>query len=104
MLAELLHRVVLLSGCALSPWALQRDPLAIKRRVAEQTGCHGDLLDDDLAPCLRARPLHQLLDVRLDPPRFLPGFAPFVDGAVLMGTGSTSLGDLGKSLGPVGKR
>ncbi|XP_034231440.1 neuroligin-1 [Thrips palmi] len=92
---ELLHRVVLLSGCALSPWALQRDPLAVKRRVAEQTGCHGDLLEDDLAPCLRARPLHQLLAVRLDPPRFLPGFAPFVDGAVLLGAGSTSLGDLG---------
>ncbi|KAJ1520059.1 hypothetical protein ONE63_004286 [Megalurothrips usitatus] len=92
---ELLHRVVLLSGCALSPWALQRDPLSVKRRVAEQTGCHGDLLEDDLAPCLRARPLHQLLAAGLDPPRFLPGFAPFVDGAVLMGTGSTSLGDLG---------
>ncbi|XP_039278644.1 neuroligin-1-like, partial [Nilaparvata lugens] len=80
---ELLHRVILLSGSGLSPWALQREPLAVKRRVAEQTGCHGDLVDDDLAPCLRGKSLAELLRVRLEPPRFLPGFAPFVDGAVL---------------------
>lgn len=53
-------------------------------QVAEQTGCHGDLLEDDLAPCLRNKPLAELLAVRLDPPRFLPGFAPFVDGTVIV--------------------
>lgn len=82
---ELLHRVVLLSGSGMSPWALQREPLAVKRRVAEQTGCHGDLVEDDLAPCLRTKSLAELLRVSVDPPRFLPGFAPFVDGAVLVG-------------------
>lgn len=81
--SELLHRVVMLSGSGLSPWALQREPLAVKRKVAEQTGCHGDLVEDDLAPCLRAKSLSHLLSVRVDPPRFLPGFAPFVDGTVL---------------------
>nr|XP_018898206.1 PREDICTED: neuroligin-1-like [Bemisia tabaci] len=80
---ELLHRVILLSGSGLSPWALQRDPLAIKRAVAVHTGCHGDLAEEDLAPCLRSKSLAALLDVRLNQPRFLPGFAPFVDGAVL---------------------
>lgn len=70
----------MLSGSALSPWALQRDPLAVKRRVAERTGCHGDLLADDLAPCLRSQPLSTLMSVRTDPPRFLPGFAPFAVG------------------------
>lgn len=69
----------------MSPWALQREPLAVKRRVAEQTGCHGDLVEDDLAPCLRTKSLAELLHVSVDPPRFLPGFAPFVDGAVLVG-------------------
>ncbi|CAG9567010.1 unnamed protein product [Danaus chrysippus] len=81
---ELLKRVILLSGSGLSSWALQREPLTIKRKVAEQTGCHGDLLEDDLAPCLRNKPLSELLAVRLDPPRFLPGFAPFVDGTVIV--------------------
>ncbi|CAH0404740.1 unnamed protein product [Chilo suppressalis] len=85
---ELLRRVILLSGSGLSSWALQREPLAIKRKVAEQTGCHGDLLEDDLAPCLRNKPLSELLAVRLDPPRFLPGFAPFVDGTVIVNPSS----------------
>ncbi|KAK6619106.1 hypothetical protein RUM44_003488 [Polyplax serrata] len=80
---DLLHRVILLSGSGLSPWALQREPLLIKRKVAEKTGCHGDLLEDDIAPCLRLKPLPELLAVRVDPPRFLAGFAPFIDGAVL---------------------
>lgn len=82
--SELLHRAILLSGSGLSPWALQRDPLSVKRIVAIETGCHGDLLEDDIAPCLRTKPLHQLLSVHVDPPRFLPGFAPFVDGTVLL--------------------
>lgn len=73
----------MLSGSGLSPWALQREPLAVKRRVAEKTGCHGDLVEDDLAPCLRLKPLSDLLSVHVDPPRFLAGFAPFVDGTVL---------------------
>ncbi|XP_046401689.1 uncharacterized protein LOC124167724 [Ischnura elegans] len=81
---DLLHRVILLSGSALSPWALQRDPLSVKRKVAEQTGCHGDLLEDDIAPCLRDKTLDELLAVSPDPPRFLPGFAPFVDGAAVL--------------------
>ncbi|KAG8285123.1 Carboxylesterase [Homalodisca vitripennis] len=93
---ELLHRVVLLSGSGMSPWALQREPLAIKRKVAEQTGCHGDLVEDDLAPCLRGKSLPELLQVQVDQPRFLPGFAPFVDGAVLVSGagGSAALSDL----------
>ncbi|CAH4003648.1 unnamed protein product [Pieris brassicae] len=81
---ELLRRVIMLSGSGLSSWALQRDPLSIKRKVAEHTGCHGDLLEDDIAPCLRNKPLTDLLSVRLDPPRFLSGFAPFVDGTVIV--------------------
>ncbi|XP_044750776.1 neuroligin-1-like [Coccinella septempunctata] len=81
---ELLHRVILLSGSGLSPWAIQRDPLYVKRTVAEHTGCHGDLLEDDLAPCLRLKSLDQLLSVNIESPRFLPGFAPFVDGTILL--------------------
>lgn len=80
---ELIGRVILLGGSALSPWAVQRDPLAVKRRVAEQIGCPGDVEADDIAPCLRLRNVEELLAVQLDPPRFTSGFAPFVDGAVL---------------------
>ncbi|XP_012274343.1 neuroligin-1 [Orussus abietinus] len=87
MSKELVERVVLLGGSALSPWAIQRDPLTVKRRVAEQTGCPADVEVDDIAPCLRLRTLEELLEVQLDPPRFTSGFAPFVDGAVLPSSG-----------------
>ncbi|XP_017760218.1 PREDICTED: neuroligin-1-like [Eufriesea mexicana] len=83
MAKELVERVVLLGGSALSPWAIQRDPFMVKRRVAEQTGCSDDVEADDIAPCLRLRSLEELLAVQLDPPRFTSGFAPFVDGAVM---------------------
>lgn len=67
--SDLISRAVLLSGSALSPWALQKDPLYIKGKVAKHTGCHGDLLEDDLAPCLRTRPISELLSVQIDTPR-----------------------------------
>ncbi|XP_055837104.1 uncharacterized protein LOC129905603 [Episyrphus balteatus] len=81
--SDLIKRAILVSGSALSPWAIQKFPLLVKRRVAEQTGCHGDLLIDDLAPCLRTKKLSELLAVKIDYPRFLAGFAPFVDGTVI---------------------
>jgi hypothetical protein len=67
--AGLFSRIVLSSGSALSPWALQTDPFFIKRRVAEHTGCHGDLEEEDIAPCLRNLPLEKLLQTRPGPPR-----------------------------------
>ncbi|KYN05223.1 Neuroligin-3 [Cyphomyrmex costatus] len=83
MAKELIGRVILLGGSALSPWAVQRDPLAVKRRVAEKIKCPGDVEADDIAPCLRLKSVEELLAVPLDPPRFTSGFAPFVDGTVL---------------------
>lgn len=76
--------MILLGGSALSPWAVQRDPLTVKRRVADETGCRpGDVETDDIAPCLRLKSVEKLLAVQLDPPRFTSGFAPFIDGTVL---------------------
>ncbi|CAD7085883.1 unnamed protein product [Hermetia illucens] len=92
--SDLVHRGVLLSGSALSPWAIQKDPLFVKRRVAEQTGCHGDLLVDDLAPCLRTKSIAELLAVKIDSPRFLPGFAPFIDGTVIVHPSGGAAGPL----------
>ena len=78
-----MDRIVLLGGSALSPWAIQREPLQAKRRLAEQLGCKGDLEVDDVASCLRTKSVEELLETRLDVPRFTSGFAPFVDGAIL---------------------
>ncbi|XP_037710043.1 neuroligin-4, X-linked [Drosophila subpulchrella] len=96
--SDLIQRTVLVSGSALSPWAIQKNPLFVKRRVAEQTGCHGDMLYDDLAPCLRTKSVAELLAVKVDHPRFLVGFAPFVDGTVI----SPGANPLGSTTLPMG--
>ncbi|KAH8251364.1 hypothetical protein KR032_009759, partial [Drosophila birchii] len=96
--SDLIQRTVLVSGSALSPWAIQKNPLFVKRRVAEQTGCHGDMLYDDLAPCLRTKSVAELLSVKVDHPRFLVGFAPFVDGTVI----SPGANPLGSTTLPLG--
>lgn len=67
--SDLIRRAILLSGSAISSWAIQSDPLYLKRKVAEHTGCHGDLVEDDLAPCLRTKSLAELLSVPLQIPR-----------------------------------
>ena len=44
-IADLFRCVVMLSGSGLGPWALQQEPLAVKQKVAEQTGCQGEMVD-----------------------------------------------------------
>ena len=73
----------MISGSSLSPWAIQKNPLVVKEKVAKSTNCSSNILEDDLAPCLRTKSLIDLLSIRLENERFLPGFAPFVDGSVL---------------------
>jgi len=75
--AGLFHRVVMLSGSVLSPWALVQQPDALRRTVAEQMGC-STADDEDTAPCLRTKPLSALMDVQFEPPRFLPRFGPSI--------------------------
>ncbi|XP_060517495.1 neuroligin-4, Y-linked-like [Cylas formicarius] len=76
----LLHRVILLSGTALSPWGTVHNADNLRLSVAKQMGClpqdsKGDD-GEDIAPCLRSRPLQALLDVNLETVRFMPKVAP----------------------------
>lgn len=89
----LFQRVVLMSGSALSPWALNHQAGKLKAEVAHQMGCEPfsklqgitspeQLSLADIGDCLRKVSLDSLLAVRLpDAPRFCPTFAPFIDGA-----------------------
>ena len=83
--AGLFQRAVLMSGSALSPWALNHQAGWLKAEVARQMDCGPLPVPESLADigdCLRKRPLDSLLAVRLPAtPRFCPTFAPFVDGA-----------------------
>lgn len=58
----LFHRVVLLSGTALSPWATMHNPDSLRVSIGQQTGCLSstDPGDEDIAPCLRTRWVHKI--------------------------------------------
>jgi len=60
----LFHRVILLSGSALSSWALVEDPVSVAARLAQQVNCSlpADLLHEHekIVDCLRSVPLEEL--------------------------------------------
>ncbi|XP_024083239.1 neuroligin-1-like [Cimex lectularius] len=72
----LFSRVALLSGSILSPWAVGQDPVGLREKVGTELGCKTGP-KDDLAKCLRARPLAAILSVRVPSPRFLTGVGPW---------------------------
>ncbi|XP_055619469.1 neuroligin-1-like [Toxorhynchites rutilus septentrionalis] len=84
----LINRAILLSGSALSPWALIPDPDSTRLEVSQQMACH--LVEppagksgrkpstDDITECLRDKPLEALMGVRLTAVRFMPSWGPFL--------------------------
>ena len=76
-----------MAGSAASPAALAGDAASLKALVAAQLNCSETRpsADADIGDCLRGKPLAALLAVRTDhrTPRFLPAFAPFVDGHII---------------------
>ncbi|XP_023245257.1 neuroligin-4, X-linked-like [Copidosoma floridanum] len=78
----LFRNVVLLSGSALSPWAVVNDPNDLRVQVAKQLDCRYEN-DEDIAECLRAVSLEAILDVELTEIKFMPSIGPSlpVDGS-----------------------
>lgn len=81
-IAGLFQRAIMMSGSALSPWALARDAPTHTLHVARALDCptedsHG------LVECLRVRPVADMLRVSLAVPDHLSAFGPTVDGIVL---------------------
>lgn len=79
----LFHRAVLMSGSALSPWALVRDPGRYAAQVAAHVNCSPELPHQHLMRCLRERPLEQLMSTPIHDPEFAFAFGPSVDGVVI---------------------
>ncbi|XP_058130589.1 neuroligin-1-like [Anopheles ziemanni] len=81
----LVQRAILLSGSALSPWALIPDPDAVRLEVSQQMACHlvpgrngRKPSTDDITECLRDKPIEALMGVRLTSVRFMPSWGPFL--------------------------
>ncbi|XP_018562603.1 neuroligin-3-like [Anoplophora glabripennis] len=83
----LFHRTILLSGSALSSWALVEDPVNYAVKLAKEVNCS---IPDDvgkdheaIVDCLRETSLGELLQADVTPPAYLSAFGPSVDGVVI---------------------
>nr|XP_018897827.1 PREDICTED: neuroligin-1-like [Bemisia tabaci] len=87
VVSGLFNRTVLLSGSALSSWALVEDPVIFAVRLAQQVNCSipENLYTDheQIVDCLRDVPLEELMRADVSPPAFLSAFGPSVDGVVI---------------------
>ena len=85
--AGLFRRAILLSGSALSPWAIVEDPVSYALKLAKFSNCTipDDLLKDHevIVDCLREIKLQDLLRIHIQAPTFLSAFGPSVDGVVI---------------------
>ncbi|KAH1004868.1 hypothetical protein HUJ05_005636, partial [Dendroctonus ponderosae] len=80
----LFHRALLLSGSALSSWALVEDPVNYAVKLAREVNCSipEDVGKDheQIVDCLRETSLEELLEAEVTPPAYLSAFGPSVDG------------------------
>ncbi|KAG7205917.1 hypothetical protein KM043_007844 [Ampulex compressa] len=80
----LFHRGVLMSGSALSPWALVRGAANYAMQVARYLNCSSVASDPQaLLKCLRDVPLNTLVSVPVKGLEFAPAFGPSIDGVVI---------------------
>lgn len=77
----LFHRAILMSGSALSDWALTTNPISPTEQVAQQLNCPRD--DEQLLRCLRQTPVNVLMSVNISTTEFSTSFGPIIDGLVI---------------------
>ncbi|KAI7815487.1 neuroligin, partial [Rhyzopertha dominica] len=107
----LFHRAILLSGSALSSWALVEDPVNYAVKLAREVNCTipEDVSKDHemIVDCLRETSLEMLLQADVTPPAYLSAFGPSVDGVVIKADFAKELvtyfkpSDLQSFVGPV---
>lgn len=87
MIPGLFKRAILLSGSALSSWAVVEDPVTYAVKLAKAVNCSvpSDLLKEHelIVDCLRETRLEDLMSADVQAPTFLSAFGPSVDGVVI---------------------
>ncbi|KAH9415647.1 postsynaptic membrane assembly [Dermatophagoides pteronyssinus] len=81
MAKGLFNRVILMSGSALSPWAIARDPEHYARELGRKLNCT-DL--DTMIDCLRTKKIsHLIAQYENISPEYLTAFGPIIDSIVV---------------------
>uniref|UniRef100_A0A182Y7E4 Carboxylesterase type B domain-containing protein n=1 Tax=Anopheles stephensi TaxID=30069 RepID=A0A182Y7E4_ANOST len=79
----LFHRAILMSGSALSDWALTQHPLQSTMQVLQGLNCPLNGENDEVTACLRRKRYSEILGVKTASPQFSTRFGPIVDGLVI---------------------
>ena len=82
----LFHRAILMSGSALSDWALTQHPLQVTMQVLSGLNCPVNDENEEMLSCLRKKRYSEILSVKTSSPRFSTRFGPIVDGLVIPNT------------------
>lgn len=80
-IAGLFRRGIMMSGSALSSWALVEDPTSYARMIAEKLDCVTSNADAPIdVQCLRDKPVEDLLALDIIAPSYLTVIGPTIDG------------------------
>lgn len=79
----LFHRAILMSGSAMSDWAISNHPQQALMQVLHQLDC--PLRDDneEMLTCLRSKPYQDIMKVHVTTPEFTTSFGPVVDNFIV---------------------
>ncbi|CAG9829909.1 unnamed protein product [Diabrotica balteata] len=77
---RLFHRAILMSGTALSDWALASSPNEVAYQVSKAVNCQ---IHDDFAECLRKKRLEEIMAAGAITPDYKTRFGPIVDSLVV---------------------
>lgn len=87
LILGLFQRAILLSGTALSPWALIQEPTKYALELVRHMNCSSPMLNGPTAQlkCLREKTVPALMSAGsgVDTPEFLHSFGPSIDGVVI---------------------
>ncbi|XP_072935523.1 uncharacterized protein [Epargyreus clarus] len=78
---DLFHRAILMSGSALSDWAMTKDPTQYTMQVAQSLGCN--LTSKNLMTCLQNKPLTEIKKVQILAREFETPLGPIVAGSFI---------------------
>ncbi|CAG2105239.1 unnamed protein product, partial [Medioppia subpectinata] len=82
MATGLFARVVLMSGSALSPWAIARNADIYSIKLAQELNC--PIYDNIvMVDCIRHKTVEEIQAVPLEAPQYLTSFGPIIDGILV---------------------
>lgn len=79
----LFHRAILMSGSALSDWAIANHPLQATTQVIQGLNCPLREDHEEMLLCLRKKRYQEILKTRISTPEFTTTFGPVVDNLVV---------------------